>query len=327
MGIYSPTTYGGDRFYMGTDEPTTPWGTGAETPAKGLDADDPHYEIQKERAQPKRRRSSLHQAPRPQPLSTSEFVSYLGFRVLLLSGLGVLYGMLVAQFHDRQKATAAFQMGAILKSADGKYDWRYMMFWGTFGVVLGSLLPWFDGIWEKTFGEDVVVESAAEHTLGGDKQDKSTSSIDWALAVRGVGAFVGIAFAIRRLPWDSTLQVSLTLALANPVLWFLIDRSMAGFILAAAVGIAGSTVLMGLKPDMVPVPASPSTLEGYNQQNVTGDDIDQLVFGGLVSQETVATSIWMMSVLFCCCVCFGNIGRWLAMNRSATGKGRWAQRR
>ncbi|KAL1839695.1 hypothetical protein VTJ49DRAFT_1260 [Mycothermus thermophilus] len=44
----------------------------------------------------------------------------------------------------------------------------------------------------------------------------STSSpprADWALVIRGIGAFVGIVFAIRKLPWASTMQVSLTLAL------------------------------------------------------------------------------------------------------------------
>ncbi|KAI2609147.1 insulin-induced protein-domain-containing protein [Hypoxylon sp. NC1633] len=339
MGIYSHTAFGREKFYLGTDEPGTPWGTGAETPGRGLSVDDPHYEIQRERAQPKRRRSSLYPPSRLQPSSRSQRIFYMGSRCLLLCGLGVLYGMLVAQLHSSRKLSAALQMDTLVKSATGGYDWRYIAFWGASGVAMGSLLPWFDGLWERAFGRgDAAAESAAEHSRGEDNaSEESAPPTDWALAVRGIGAFVGIAFAIRKLPWDSTLQVSLTLALANPVLWFLIDRSIPGFLLSAAVGMTGSTVLMGLKPDMMPIPTYRSALGEHGQQysNTTSDGKfdgyhqQQLeLFGRLVlSQETVAMGIWVMSVLFCCCVCFGNIGRWLALNRSVVANGRWAERR
>ncbi|KAI0378736.1 insulin-induced protein-domain-containing protein [Hypomontagnella monticulosa] len=341
MGIYSPTIFGSDRFGTGTgtDEPSTPWGTGAETPAKHLSLDSPLYDIQKERAQPTRRRSSLHPVIRPQPLSTSQRAFYLGSRGLLLFSLGTLYGILVAQLRDRRDATAAFQMEDVLRRGSSGLDWSYMAFWGTSGVVMGGLLPWFDGIWERAFGqEDVVVEAAAQHSLSGDKAEKESASYtDWALAVRGIGAFVGIAFAIRKLPWDSTLQVSLTLALVNPVLWFLIDRSIPGFLLSVAVGLAGSSVLMGLKPDMMPTPANPAAPspafgpygEQYGNATTAFERQQQLlsIAGFSVSQETLATGIWLLSVLFCCCVCFGNIGRWLALNRGTAARGRWAERR
>ncbi|KAI1102649.1 insulin-induced protein-domain-containing protein [Jackrogersella minutella] len=341
MGIYSQANYGKDKLnYLGVDEPTTPWGTGSETPGKGLRIDSPNYEIQKERAQPRRRRSSLHPITRPQRLSASRRAFYLGSRGLLLFSLGVLYGILATQLRNRQRVVDAFQMDGVLKGTDGSYNWLDMAFWGMSAIVMGSLLPWLDGIWEQTFGrEDVAVESAADHTAGQDcVTEEPTSFTDWPLAVRGVGAFIGIAFAIRRLPWDSTLQVSLALALVNPVLWFLIDRSMTGFLLSSTVGVTGSAVLMGFSHDMVPTPANPSasTITEYNAQydNTTGGlaqhqtQPETVSFGGLaLKHETVATGIWMLSVLFCCCVCFGNIGRWLALNRGAVAKGRWAERR
>jgi hypothetical protein len=37
----------------------------------------------------------------------------------------------------------------------------------------------------------------------------------------------------------------------------------------------------------------------------------------------VESGVWMLSVLFCSCVCFGNIGRRLAWGSSAVVKGRW----
>ncbi|KAI0597640.1 insulin-induced protein-domain-containing protein [Biscogniauxia sp. FL1348] len=336
MGIYSPTTYGPDRFYAPGDEPSTPWGTGAETPAGALSAEDPHYELSKERTHPMRRRSSLHPISRPPPLSNSASIFYLTLRALVLSGLGVLYGLLAAQVQDTHRA--AFHMETISQAT--QLDWRYMTFWGMSGIVLGSLLPWIDGVCEGIFGQDVAVEeSASEHSMGADAAGKESPSTDWALTIRGIGTFIGIAFAIRKLPWDSTLQLSLTLALVNPALWFLIDRSMTGFLVSSVVGLVGSGTLLGLSPELVPVPtavhsssaseaaAASSTSYGasYGLQNgsANGGASVPTILGGLASQETVATGIWMLNVLFCCCVCFGNIGRWLAVNRSAAGKGRW----
>ncbi|KAI1643841.1 uncharacterized protein F4817DRAFT_235204 [Daldinia loculata] len=197
-GIYSPSIWGKDKFYMGTDEPGTPWGTGAETPAKNLSTDEPNYEIQKERAQPARRRSSLRPVVRPQPLSTLQRVFYHGSRSLLLTGLGVLYGILAVQLRDRQIAAGALDVHNLLRSSDGSYDWRYMAFSGVCGIVMGSLLPWFDGVWERVFGsDDVVVESPVEQSVGDEAIKEPASFTDWALAIRGIGAFVGIAFAIK----------------------------------------------------------------------------------------------------------------------------------
>ncbi|KAI8960179.1 insulin-induced protein-domain-containing protein [Daldinia sp. FL1419] len=332
-GIYSPSIWGKDKFYMGADEPGTPWGTGAETPAKNLSADEPNYEIQKERAQPARRRSSLHSVARSPPLSTSQRIFYHSSRSLLLFGLGVLYGIVAVQLRDRQIAVEGLEVHNLLRSADGHYDLRYMAFSGMCGIVMGSLLPWFDGVWERTFGgDDVVVESPVEQSMGDDMIKQPASFTDWALAIRGIGAFVGIAFAIRKLPWSSTLQVSLAFALVNPVLWYILDRSMSGLVLSIFVGLAGSLMLLGIRPEVIPTPAAPLTPyetfgpEYGNATTGSASDLDQqgqLIWG--VSQETIAMVFWLWSVIFCCCICFGNIGRWLAIKRAAA-KGRWAQR-
>ncbi len=36
--------------------------------------------------------------------------------------------------------------------------------------------------------------------------------------------------------------------------------------------------------------------------------------GSYISRESIEEGIWIMSVLFCSCVCFGNIGRRLALS-------------
>lgn len=116
----------------------------------------------------------------------------------------------------------------------------------------------------------------------------------------------------RRLPWQSTSQVSLTLALVNPVLWYLVDRSKPGFLLSMLVGLAGTAIALSVNPEIVPSPAAPSPKAGaMNTSHERG------VYNGLVSSEGIGVGIWIASVLFCSCVCFGNIGRRLA---GATGR-------
>ncbi|KAJ8120471.1 hypothetical protein ONZ43_g2829 [Nemania bipapillata] len=314
MGIYEPTTYDNGRFTPGT-ELDTPWGTGAETPARVLSADEPTYPTQINQIHPARRRSSAHMPP---PVSTTTSLFYSGLRALLLSGLGVLYGIGVATVRGGRSAEA-FRMEHMISGSN--YGWGYMAFWGASGLSLGCLLPWFDGFWDSSFGDGSSGEAVETE---GDATRNLRRKTDWALAVRGMGIFVGIAYAIRKLPWDSTLQVSLSLALVNPALWFLIDGSVPGFIVSSGVGLAGSALLTSLQPDMVPVPAilSPTSLGGLygtgtapSNSSARYADAQSMFLGGLASQQTLAMGIWTLNVLFCCCVVFGNVGRWLAINK------------
>lgn len=315
FGIYSPTTSSSDRwsYYNDGQEPDTPWGTGAETPAKRESLDEGTYELMKDRSTLLRRRSSarVNQVVPSPPQSTTSFILSVAMRAALLFGLGMGYGVLVSQLHDEQNIASLPAEGLV----NPGYNWRYLTFWGVCGVVLGGLLPWFDGLWEQTFEKASLEDEEIES-----KNVKADT--DWALVIRGIGAFAGIVFAIRKLPWASTMQVSLTLALVNPFLWYLIDRSKPGFLLSAAVGLTGSAILMGLNPQIVPTPAGFSS-DGLHRNGTAPSFAEPLTLGGLASQETVETGIWMLSVLFCSCVCFGNIGRRLALTSSATTRGRW----
>lgn len=289
-------------------------------------------------------------------------------RTTLLFALGAGYGVLVTRLPNGDSVT-------------GGYGWRYLTFWGAAGVVLGRLLPWFDQVWEEAFGKRTRMTkkekerrraaAAAEAAAALLQQAPPPSSrtfprktpittlpvetdsnsggvtnppeADWPLVVRSIGAFVGIVFAIRRLPWASTMQVSITLALANPFLWYLIDRSKPGFLLSAAVGVTGSAILMGLgNPDMMPAPVAGAGYHDHHFLTTSGQPAMDMLNGttsglprsaaarmggmGGGSSENAAvfeTGIWMLSVLFCSCVCFGNIGRRLALNKSAASRGRW----
>lgn len=120
--------------------------------------------------------------------------------------------------------------------------------------------------------------------------------------------------------------------MVNPLLWWLIDRSKVGILLSTTVGLVGSILLLGLDPDLMPVPPS-STLaaftRGFNEslddEASTPPHQDHHAAGAglLANQELMETGIWMLSVLFCSCLCFGNIGRRMARDRMAVGRGRW----
>lgn len=152
------------------------------------------------------------------------------------------------------------------------------------------------------------------------------------------------------------MQVSLSLFLVNPVLWYLIDRSVPGFLLSSAVGLlAASAAVLGLGPpgSMVVIASSssssssPSVSSGHGTPSSWGAANDSwtvteggyagsgssgggemLSEGGrsaraLAAPETLEAGMWMLTLLFCSCVCFGNIGRRLALDRKAKGRGRW----
>jgi hypothetical protein len=129
--------------------------------------------------------------------------------------------------------------------------------------------------------------------------------------------FVGISFAIRKLPWQSTQQLSLTLALANPALWYLIDRSLSGFILPSVISIVGTTILVALNPSVVPSSAPLGYEASFLARNATGlleGPSSELILG-VFSSEFVGVWTWIASVLFVSSVCFGNIGRQLTPRR------------
>ncbi|KAI0976210.1 insulin-induced protein-domain-containing protein [Xylaria arbuscula] len=317
MGIYEPTTYDSDKYTPGV-ELSTPWGAGAETPARVLSMDEPLSMPQKGRLYPVRRRSSAQHSIHTPPLSTTTSLFYSSLRALLLSGLGVLYGIGVATVRG-DRSTPAFRVDHVINAS--KYSWSYMAFWAASGLTLGCLLPWIDGIWDAPTGEGNSGEAIETE---GDSGKKLRRKTDWALAVRGIGIFIGIAYAIRKLQWDSTLQLSLCLALVNPALWFLIDGSMPGFIVSSAVGLTGSALLTSLQPDMIPVPAMLSSsphggLYGTGPVHSNASSYyagtETMFLGGFANQQTFAMGIWTLNVLFCCCVVFGNVGRWLAINK------------
>jgi hypothetical protein len=297
------------------EEPSTPWGAGAETPieAKEVSLDIPDTVLANGPNGMKRRRRSTALAQRHVPLRAKRglkgyWLPLIG-RVTALFGVGMLYGMLVSHLHDRQDI-APVKVEGIDRTA-----WPYYVFWGLAGVLLGEALPHLDAMWNGDEDEDIE-EREEDATRRNTGPLRKQGMVAWNDVVRSVGAFVGIAFAIRKLPWQSTLQLSLTLALANPAIWFLVDRSPPGFILSTLVSLGGTGMLLGVNPALIPSP-SPRPVLHERARNATAHMAgnEELVLG-LFTQESVGMATWIASVLFVSCVCFGNIGRKLAPRRA-----------
>ena len=75
------------------------------------------------------------------------------------------------------------------------------------------------------------------------------------------------------------------------------------------VGLAGMGIILGLKPELMPSSIDGSTATPFGSNSA-------LVFETGVTQEGIAVRTWVASVLFCACVCFGNIGRQLAIGET-----------
>lgn len=324
----------------------TPWGTGAETPAhtgmghhawdSGMGSPDAGTSMKTlarkgtlaGRGEGKRKA----QSPR-RPKHRAARHAIFGGKLAALFMFGVIYGLIVSHLHDTR------QLSAVHLEGMDRENWIYLTSWGVFGVVLGSLLPYVDLAWSG----HTTAETADEKESEKDGQSPVSEQINDV--VRSVAAFVGIAFAIvshwaarkstsilthhqRRLPWQSTLQLTLTLALVNPALWYILDRSKPGLSCSLIVTSILTSFIFLSNPEVLPspslpaitnatqLPASSNSFVGQSSSNGMKNEL----FAGVVSYDNLAVVTWVGSVLFCSCVCFGSIGRRLAVLEDSGSK-------
>lgn len=195
LNLTSSTLFG---IYAPSEESSTPWGNGAQTPSWRPSVDDKVPPLLGAYTQ------SALPTPHPQQRITmwGSFTS-LARRTTLLFVLGVAYGVIIIHLHDSQQL-APVKVGGI-----ERYSKWYLVAWGITGVFLGTLLPWVDTHWEGGKG-DYQFELPAEaekdrprslstSTIGEDASSspsRNDSRADWTPVIRSIGAFIGIAFAI-----------------------------------------------------------------------------------------------------------------------------------
>ncbi|KAF9692334.1 hypothetical protein EKO04_009741 [Ascochyta lentis] len=292
----------------------TPWGTGAETPghtAMGWNGGlyegstggaDAGLSMKKSR---RASDHSKHQAERRRSSSTRRSRSGVAKYAILLSKLaalftfGILYGLIVSHLHDTRQLAAVHVAGVDRESC------LYITIWGCAGVALGSLLPYIDLLWRQHHPPSETSEIAQD-----DKDAETPLSEQINDVVRSVAAFVGVAFAIRRLPWQSTLQLTLTLALVNPALWYILDRSKPGLTFSLLVTSVLTSLIFLSNPTAL---SSPSTPHPANATAVPAGREKDWVGASWLGYDALAVVTWVGSVLFCSCICFGSIGRRLGV--------------
>lgn len=323
----------------------TPWGTGAETPARlsidsgtglngwenGMGSPDAGLKMKglarRGTMDAQRQRPRSGHGARPQRRGVWKYAVVAG-KLSALFLFGVVYGVIVSHLHDTR------ELAAVRVAGVGRESWIYLAIWGLAGTVLGSLLPYVDLVWDAQDVDRPGQEAEAQ------KESESSLWERWNEIVRSVGAFVGIAFAIvsshlhlllhvssrcsrtctdtfqRRLPWQSTLQLTLTLALVNPALWYILDRSRPGLSVSLMVTSVLTSFIFLSNPDVLPSPSLPATTNSTHLPSGARARVhehQEELFAGVVSYENLAVVTWVGSVLFCSCVCFGNIGRRLAV--------------
>ena len=110
---------------------------------------------------------------------------------------------------------------------------------------------------------------------------------DIASIFRMSGAFIGVNYAVHKLPWTSSSVVSVTLAILAITVWYLFDGSLHGFIISFVYAVIG-------------------TFAGFILATSGTYTFTQADFFGVRS--------WLPCILYCGCVCFGVIGRALAVD-------------
>lgn len=110
-------------------------------------------------------------------------------RSILLFCTGLGYGMFISHLHDNPHITPVKLEGV------NRTSWSYLFLWGVTGTVAGNLLPWL----EDLFKEESLQYASVDGRVAKDDErssNYSTSVRDWAQPLRGIGVFIGIAYAI-----------------------------------------------------------------------------------------------------------------------------------
>lgn len=191
LGIYSPVSSDGNR-----EEASTPWGTGAQTPSQRRSVDDYNYGPQASSMTWNQDATQPRQKPKRKGFRG--YIVPLILQTVLLFGFGVGYGSIITHLHKTQRITPV-----PVPDID-RNSLYYQVSWGIFGILLGNALPLVDSLWEQSISPFIHRGQATQHPKSGAGQAPGADGNDsglgpiWYSAVRSMGVFVGIAFAVVR---------------------------------------------------------------------------------------------------------------------------------
>lgn len=154
--------------------PGTPWGTGTITPAS---PSSPVFGEEKGYIR-------TTELPARKAFRKRKPIDLVG-RTILLFFAGLGYGFFISRLHDNPHITPVKVEGIRRNS------WKYLVTWGLAGALAGNLIPWLEILFE-----DDEVEYGRQEEESDDQQTHSTFWSDWSQPLRGIGVFIGIAYAV-----------------------------------------------------------------------------------------------------------------------------------
>ncbi|KAI9208258.1 insulin-induced protein family [Polychytrium aggregatum] len=185
-------------------------------------------------------------------------------RALILFVIGFVISIIIDHLQKEHNITRYPASATLFDSA----SWLPIS-WGFSAMLVGTVYPALDSYFLKQKSSPQSRPSRQE----------------WSSVLRCCGGFIGVNYATSKLPWTSSIQVSITLAFLAIGLWFLFDRTLHGFIVSAVFAIIGTMVVFFL------------VSRGF--YSFTKAD-----FFGVRS--------WLPCILHSSSICFGSIGRQLA---------------
>jgi hypothetical protein len=187
-------------------------------------------------------------------------ISSLIVRMVILFIFGVIYGQFSKHLHDNHSIT----------SYTLDLNNFSLILWGSQGILLGFLLPFFD--WMFPYNAMSAKENIS-----------SKGGKNWSSVIRAIGGFVGVVYGLGKFSWSSTSQSAFYFGMVNPCLWYILDSTRNGFILSCITAVLGTLSFATFFPNHLPTPE--------------------------FSEPYLSVTIWIASVFFCFSICFGNIGR------------------
>ncbi|KAH3676033.1 hypothetical protein WICMUC_002329 [Wickerhamomyces mucosus] len=194
---------------------------------------------------------------------------------VILGNTGILFNKLSEQIHDNHilhknllniPLTLTGQILKYLNVPD-------LVIFALQGIVFGSILPLLDYLIFQNY-ENV-------------KRKKSFNDVySPGSIIRSLIAFLGVAFAVRKIEWNSSIQASFAWTLLNPCLWLLLDSTISGFLTSLIGAIVASAILVLFGQDSLP-------LDWFHDY------------------EMLAILLWLSNFFFFGLIIFGKIGRYL----------------
>ncbi|KAH3901348.1 uncharacterized protein SCDLUD_002840 [Saccharomycodes ludwigii] len=196
--------------------------------------------------------------------------------LVVLGIAGILYCQLSNHLYDNQNIlhfnviTKPLLKVTGLLSSENTVDTRVYLIYALEGILMGILLPTIDLI------RDNVTTDRFYYA----------DRISFMSLIKSWNAIMGVAYGIRKIEWNSSLQASSIWCCLNIILWLFFDGSKTMFFTCVCIGVAAANL-------SVPIL---NTVDSINEQKAS-------------------LFLYFVDIYFIGMLCFGRLGRYLKQNQ------------